>query len=55
METLLATVGGGADGVENNTIWALVWTRPEPAGQVQHLLWPGKKGVPRQQNKGKKD
>lgn len=35
METLLATVGGGAAGAEQNTIWALVWTQPEPAGHAR--------------------
>lgn len=43
METLLGAVSG-ADGAENKTIWALVWTRPEPAGHAAHLHYsrPGK-------------
>lgn len=46
METLLAAVGGGADGAEHNTIWALVWTPPEPAGHAATLTstWQGVAG-----------
>lgn len=49
METLLATVDGGADGAEHNTIWALVWTQPEPAGHAPTFAstW---QGVARQEN-----
>lgn len=49
METLLATVGGGAAGAEQNTIWALVWTQPEPAGHAPTFasIW---KGVAGQKN-----
>lgn len=46
METLLATVGGGADGAEQNTIWALVWTHAEAAGHAPTFAstWQGVSG-----------
>lgn len=43
MESLLATLSVGADGVETKTRWAHVWTRPEPAGHAPTftLTWQG--------------